>query len=63
MTRWDRPRAVTERTTDYWLALGGSLVGSAGLVWLLYEQMLPFSGTIGFLICWFVVLPGDVRGA
>ena len=53
--RWDRPRAVTERTTDYWLALAGSLLGSGGLVWLLYEQLLPFSGVTGFVISWFVV--------
>lgn len=52
---WDRPRAVTERTNDYWLALLGSLAGSLGLVWMLYEQILPFSDTIGFLISWFVV--------
>jgi phosphate transport system permease protein len=49
----DRPRAISERTGDYWLTLGGSLAGSLGLVWLLYEQILPFSGTIGFLVCWF----------
>jgi phosphate transport system permease protein len=52
---WDRPRAVTERTSDYWLALVGSLGGSLGLVWLLYEQILPFSDPIGFLVSWFVV--------
>jgi phosphate transport system permease protein len=51
----DRPRAVTERTSDYWLALVGSLAGSLGLVWLLFEQILPFGGTVGFLVCWFVV--------
>ena len=43
------------RTTDDWLALAGSLVGSGGLVWLLYEQLLPFSGKAGFVISWFVV--------
>jgi phosphate transport system permease protein len=51
---WDRPRAVTARTSDYWLTLGGSLIGSLGLVWLLYTQILPFSGTVGFLLCWYV---------
>jgi len=50
----DYPRAVTQRTSEYWLALGGSLLGSLGLVWLLYEEILPFSGTVGFMICWFV---------
>jgi len=46
---------VTSRTTDYWLTLAGSLVGSLGLVWLFYTQILPFSGAIGFVVCWYVV--------
>jgi phosphate transport system permease protein len=51
--RFDRPRAVSQLTADYWLTLIGSLVGSLALDWLLYEQILPFSGTIGFVACWF----------
>jgi phosphate transport system permease protein len=50
----DRPRAVSAWTTDFWLTLAGSLAGSLGLVWLLYEKVLPFSGSIGFLICWYL---------
>jgi phosphate transport system permease protein len=53
--QWDVPRAVTEKTTDYWLTLAGSLAGSLAVVWLLYTQILPFSGTIGFLVCWYLV--------
>jgi phosphate transport system permease protein len=51
----DRPRAVSQWTTDFWLSLVGSLMGSLGLVWLLYEKVLPFSGSIGFVICWYLV--------
>ena len=51
---WDRPRAISARSSDYWLTLFGSLGGSFGLVWLLYERILPFSGTIGFFVCWYV---------
>ena len=51
---WDRPRAVSEKTSDYWLSLTGSMLGSLGLVWVLYTQVLPFTGPIGFVICWFV---------
>ena len=51
----DRPRAVTAMTTDYWLTLAGSLIGSLGLVWLFYTQILPFSGVVGFVISWYVV--------
>jgi phosphate transport system permease protein len=50
----DRPRTVTAATTDYKLTLAGSLIGSGALVWLLYTQVLPFSGTVGFFICWYV---------
>jgi phosphate transport system permease protein len=51
----DRPRVVTTVTADYWLTLAGSLIGSLGVVWLLYTQILPFSGTVGFVICWYLV--------
>jgi phosphate transport system permease protein len=50
----DRPRVISARTSDYWLTLGGSLIGSLGLVWLLYEEILPFSGWIGFVASWYV---------
>ena len=51
----DSPRIVSSTTTDYWFTLLGSLIGSAGVVWLLYTQVLPFSGLIGFVLCWYVV--------
>jgi phosphate transport system permease protein len=51
---WDRPRAISKTTSDYWLTLLGSAIGSLGLVWLLYERIFPFSGTIGFYVCWYV---------
>ncbi|HEY2505945.1 MAG TPA: phosphate ABC transporter permease PstA [Streptosporangiaceae bacterium] len=54
----DIPRNVTAATVDYQLTLLGSLVGSLGLVWLLYTQVLPFSGPIGFVICWYVAFVG-----
>jgi phosphate transport system permease protein len=50
----DYPRSVSEKTSDYWLSLAGSLLGSGGLTWLLYTQVLPFTGPIGYLACWFV---------
>jgi phosphate transport system permease protein len=51
----DVPRAVTVLTVDDRLSLYGSMLGSLGLVWLLYTQILPFSGKIGFFICWYLV--------
>lgn len=50
----DRPRRVSARTADDWLALFGSLAGSFGLVWVAYDRLLKLSGTIGHLLCWYV---------
>lgn len=33
----------------------GAAAASLGLVWLIYERLLPFSGTLGFWLCWYVV--------
>ncbi|MCX4686659.1 phosphate ABC transporter permease PstA [Kitasatospora purpeofusca] len=33
----------------------GALVGSLGLDWVLYERVLPFSGALGFLLCWYLL--------
>ncbi|MDH6112050.1 phosphate transport system permease protein [Kitasatospora sp. MAP12-15] len=37
------------------LTLGGALLGSLALDWLLYERLLPFSGAQGFLLCWYLL--------
>jgi len=50
----DTPRVLNSRTPDDALSFWGSLVGSGALVWLLYTQILPFSGRIGFVVCWFI---------
>jgi phosphate transport system permease protein len=50
----DRPRKVSSRTTDERIALVGSLVGAFGLVFVVYFRVLPFSGLIGFFVCWYV---------
>ena len=50
-----RPRPVAARTADDWLTLLGSAVASLALVWLLYGHVLPFSGRLGFVLCWFGV--------
>ncbi len=34
--------------------LAGAAVGALGLVWLVYERMLPFTGVLGFWVCWYV---------
>jgi phosphate transport system permease protein len=50
----DVPRRTSERTADDVMALVGSAAGSLAVVWILYEGLLPFSGVLGFLVCWFV---------
>ena len=35
--------------------LGGAALGALGLVWVLYERVLPFSGVLGFWLMWYVV--------
>jgi phosphate transport system permease protein len=47
-------RSVTTRTADDLWSVVGSAVGSLGLVWVLYEQILPFSGVPGFIVCWWI---------
>ncbi|HEX9030960.1 MAG TPA: phosphate ABC transporter permease PstA [Streptosporangiaceae bacterium] len=59
----DRPRPVGARTLDDRLALFGSAAGSGTLTWICFDRLLPFSGAVGFLVCWylgFLVLYGVV---
>jgi phosphate transport system permease protein len=35
--------------------LGGAAVSSLGLTWVLYERVLPFTGVLGFWVCWYVI--------
>jgi len=49
----DRPRPLRKRTTDDVLSVIGSLLGSAALVWLVYFEILPLSGLVGFIVCWY----------
>jgi phosphate transport system permease protein len=49
----DRPRSLTARSTDDVLSVVGSVVGSFALVYLIYFEILPLSGLVGFIICWF----------
>ena len=50
----DVPRVLNAVMLDDWLSLGGAALGSLAMVWIIYERMLPTSGTLGFLVCWYV---------
>lgn len=51
----DAPRRLTDRTLDDTLSLVGAGIGSLALTWLLYEQLLPTSGKLGFVVVWFLM--------
>lgn len=48
------PRRVRRLTTDDWLSLWGSVLASLALVTVVYEHILDGSGTLGFLVCWYL---------
>lgn len=54
-----RPHAAQRRrlrvmTFDDWVSLVGALVASGVVVTVLYEHVLPLSGTLGYLFCWYL---------
>ena len=51
----DVPRILVTRTRDDTASLFGSAVSSFGLVWLAYFRVLPWSGLVGFVLCWWAV--------
>jgi phosphate transport system permease protein len=34
--------------------VAGAAAGALGLVWVLYERVLPFTGVLGFWVCWYL---------
>ena len=50
----DRPRDLRRRTQDDLLSVVGSAASALALVWLVFEQMLAWSGNLGFLVCWYL---------
>jgi phosphate transport system permease protein len=49
----DVPRPLSRRSRDDRLTTIGALAGSFALVWLIYFYILPLSGIVGFVICWY----------
>lgn len=48
------PRVLLRRVTPEGVAtVVGGAAGAIGLVWVLYERVLPFSGVLGFWLCWY----------
>src|SRR5438046_1348722 len=53
-TPTDTPRELQARSTDDLLSLVGSVCASLALVWVLYEHVLAWSGSMGFIACWWL---------
>ncbi len=51
----DVPRPVAVHTLDDRIALVGSLAAALALVWMAFGFLLPWSGKVGFVLCWFAV--------
>jgi phosphate transport system permease protein len=51
----DQPLRIGTVTAEDVLTLAGAVIGGLGLTWLVYERLLPWSGALGFCICWYLV--------
>ena len=51
----DVPLRIRSVTAADMLTLAGAAAGALALDWVLYERVLPFSGVLGFWVCWYVL--------
>ncbi|HWI43035.1 MAG TPA: phosphate ABC transporter permease PstA [Nocardioides sp.] len=51
----EQVRPTGRRTPEDRMVLLGSLLGSVAATWVFYTQLMPFSGTVGFVLLWFAV--------
>jgi phosphate transport system permease protein len=51
----DAPLRISRVTGEDTLTIGGSAAGALALDWVLYERVLPFTGVLGFWICWYIL--------
>ena len=48
------PRVLVRRVTPEGVAtVVGAAASAVALVWILYERVLPFTGALGFWVCWY----------
>src|SRR6266851_6607364 len=50
----ERRVRIRQVTREGALTLAGAAGGALGLVWVLYERVLPFTGALGFWVSWYV---------
>jgi phosphate transport system permease protein len=58
----DKPRDIGKISSDDFFATIGALLGSFALIWLLYYDILPLSGVVGFVVCWYFAFLGMYGG-
>ncbi len=58
----DQPRALPKFTSDDLFSLIGAVVGSFALIWVLYYDILPLDGIVGFIVCWYFGFLGMYAG-
>jgi phosphate transport system permease protein len=51
----DTPLRLRRITAEGMLTIAGGAVAALALDWVLYERVLPFSGVLGFWVCWYVL--------
>ena len=51
----DTPLRIRSVTAEGTLTFVGAAAGALGLDWVLYERVLPFTGALGFWVCWYVL--------
>ena len=51
----DTPLRLRRVTAEGMLTVAGAAVAALALDWVLYERVLPFSGVLGFWLCWYVL--------
>jgi len=54
-TLTDRPLRIRSVTAEGTLTLIGAAAGALALDWVLYERVLPFTGALGFWVCWYLL--------
>lgn len=54
----DAPRTIGRYTTDDLSAIIGAFAASLSVVWVLYSNIFPTAGRIGFFLCWYAAFIG-----
>ncbi|MEO6701592.1 MAG: phosphate ABC transporter permease PstA [Jatrophihabitantaceae bacterium] len=58
----DQPRPLSRKTLDDRASLWASMLAALAFVWVVYEHVLQWSGTVGFIVCVWVCFLGCYAG-